>query len=66
MLRHAAGGDDLSLGDMLQRMALIAPSDLAAIEQIVRDVYFHADQSYRLRRLHPPQDMAAKYPWPKG
>lgn len=39
----------LSLGDILQRLAIVAPRDLAAIELLVRDVWHH----HRLRRPTP-------------
>ena len=64
MARLASSHEALALGDMLQRMALIAPDDLAAIEQIVRDVYAHAEQRYRLKRPLPAHGVGRKYPWP--
>lgn len=35
------------LGDMLQRLALIAPDDLFALTMITRDVLKHAEARYK-------------------
>lgn len=46
-LKIVSSRRDLSLGDMLQRLAVVSPRDLRAIEALVRDIWNH-------QRRHKP------------
>ncbi len=50
-LRVVRRGHPLSLGDILQRLAVVAPDDLRAIEDLTRDVWARYEQP-AAPRLH--------------
>lgn len=62
MARHRAGAPALTpepcLGDLLQRLTVIDPEALRALERLARDVYRHSVIRYQSKHrvLSPEQD----------